>query len=527
MRTFFLARFVPSERGSTSVFFAIFAIVLLIGMGAGIDVGSWASARSATQSAADAAVLAGARALQTNPTDVAGALDAAKKFYAASLTARRPVVNDTVSFSTANNNTSIIATGNAYVKTPLLSFANVTELALFPTSQSTPLAKASITVGGNNGSNIEVALMLDVTGSMCDDGQGPCTTGSKIDGVKAAASDLVNIIVAADQSTYLSRVALVPFSTRVRVGPDSGGSTMMKKLTNLDASWSGWYNVCTSSTGSGGSESGGNWACQQYQAQQVASWPVLPCVTDRFYDATSSIDATDDPPGPGRWLNGHDGTRMVLSQDSSDTAPTAELGKTQADPAAHWNWDVNGCSDVDPTDEIMPLTSDKNALLTRISGLTASGSTAGALGTAFAWYTLSPNWSSIWDGGVSATGNTPAPYSDTTTTQANGSPLLRKIAVLLTDGGYNTHRGWKDEDMQMVSDEALQLCTNMKAKGIEVYTVGFALNQLPSNEQTIATNTLQSCGTDVSHFYQSLNTAQLQQAFRDIALKLSTLYLSE
>ena len=46
--------------------------------------------------------------------------------------------------------------------------------------------------------------------------------------------------------------------------------------------------------------------------------------------------------------------------------------------------------------EVMPLTSDVDALKAKINGLSASGGTAGHLGTAWAWYTLSPNWASLW-----------------------------------------------------------------------------------------------------------------------------------
>ena len=62
----------------------------------------------------------------------------------------------------------------------------------------------------------------------------------------------------------------------------------------------------------------------------------------------------------------------------------------------------------------------------------------------------------------------------------------------------------------------------MKAKGVEVYTVGF---QLGGNQT--ATDTLSSCASDASHFYNSTTGDALKAAFRDIALKISTLYLSQ
>ena len=62
----------------------------------------------------------------------------------------------------------------------------------------------------------------------------------------------------------------------------------------------------------------------------------------------------------------------------------------------------------------------------------------------------------------------------------------------------------------------------MKAKGIIVYTVGFDLG----GNQT-AIDTLSGCATNSSKFYNADNGDQLKQAFRDIALKISQLYLSQ
>lgn len=96
----------------------------------------------------------------------------------------------------------------------------------------------------------------------------------------------------------------------------------------------------------------------------------------------------------------------------------------------------------------------------------------------------------------------------------------------MTDGVYNVHRGSRGSDPVLVSDNAKQICTNMKAQGIEIYTVGFDLDALPAADNARAIDTLQSCGTDLSHFYEALDTAQLKQSFRDIAMQLSQLYIA-
>ena len=258
----------------------------------------------------------------------------------------------------------------------------------------------------------------------------------------------------------------------------------------------------------------------------------MPCVTDRFYASNWVFDYTDDAPSNGKWLNGHDGSRMVLSRDSSETAPagytetwvtpnvvhTSETGTTAAKAATHWNYDTAGdCADLGAGDAILPLTNSISALNARIDGLSAYGATAGTLGTAFSWYLLSPNFGNVWP-----TGSTPQAYSLLTQTNATGGKKLRKIAILMTDGAYNTYRNWKDSDLTDMSNAAKQMCTSMKAKGIEVYTVGFALGELPLSEKMIATNTLQNCGSDVSHFYNSLNTTELANAFSVIGAQVGT-----
>ncbi len=201
---------------------------------------------------------------------------------------------------------------------------------------------------------------------------------------------------------------------------------------------------------------------------------------------------------------------------------TTERGQTAHDPAGHWNYNWDGsCADVDNANEIKPLTNDKQQLRSKIDGLVAFGSTAGALGTAWSWYMLSPKWNGIWTGA-----SQPGSYADVTTIQDNGRPLLRKVAILMSDGVYNTYRGWKGQDQQTVSDYAKQMCTNMKAQGIEIFTIGLALDELPASERGIAESTLQSCGSSIDHFYATLNIEELQIAFQDIAYQLSGVALT-
>ncbi len=57
--------------------------------------------------------------------------------------------------------------------------------------------------------NLEIALVLDITGSMA---------GTRISDLKTAATDLVDIVVQDVQDPYYSKVAIVPYSMGVNVG---------------------------------------------------------------------------------------------------------------------------------------------------------------------------------------------------------------------------------------------------------------------------------------------------------------------
>jgi Flp pilus assembly protein TadG len=448
-------------------------VVLMLAIGAAVDVGRWLHARDQTIAAVDAAVLAGGRALQTNSADKSGAIAAAQKYYAENVTSRLPVIDDSVNFAVAPDGMGMTASGTAYIKTPFLQFAAVEKLPLISTSQ-TEFGKSQIAVGGNGGENIEVALMLDITGSMCNSPpsqtQAPCASGRKLDAMKDAAKDLVNIIVWQDQSKFTSKVSVVPFSDSVRLPASAITKAMGSPAMSL-----------TKTTGSGGNKKTYYYNRTQY------------CVVER----SGTNRYTDVAPGannysmPIRW-----------------------------EVAASKRGNYADCT-LNATSEVLPLTNDKQALLDKIDALGGKGGTAGQVGTAWAWYTLSPNWSSLW-----SSASQPAAY---------GTANLRKIAILMTDGEYNTE--YTSEGIKTGSPgagstpangtsavQAKALCAGMKKPGIdiEVYTVGFEVGNNAS-----AQDVLSSCATTPGQYYDAKDEDELKQAFRDIALKLSSLYLSK
>jgi Flp pilus assembly protein TadG len=477
MRSFFegparasarMAGFRHDESGNVAIVMALIAVTMMLCIGAAVDLGRWLHARDQTVAAVDAAVLAGGRALQVNNTNEAAAVAAAQTYYTQNVTSRLPVVNDTVSFAIAPDGMGVVASGSAYIKTPFLQFASIDKLPLISPSQ-TQFSKSEIQVGGNGGQNIEVSLILDITGSMA---------GSKIADLKEAAKDLVNIIIWDNQTEFTSKVALVPYSMGVNVG--NYATTVRGAVSSGTRTSPGYTNYTFTN-----------------KLNTSRTLPISTCVSERISTANAYTDV-----GPS----------------------TAKVGLNYASPS-------NPC----PAAKIIPLSSDKATLTSTIDGFNAAGSTAGQIGIAWGWYTLSPNWASVWPAG-----GKPAPYTDLTKLGPKGQPLLKKIAVLMTDGDFNTNycNGViaKDSGSGSGSDsdkincnatngdpftQAEKLCANMKTAGITVYTVGFDVGN-----QAQAKSVMNKCATDAGKVYIADDGEQLKQAFRDIALKLSSLYIS-
>jgi hypothetical protein len=148
---------------------------------------------------------------------------------------------------------------------------------------------------------------------------------------------------------------------------------------------------------------------------------------------------------------------------------------------------------------------------------------------------LSPNFGYLWP-----SASQPGSYSDLTALNSNGQPKLRKIAVLMTDGEYNSSycKGVISQDSISGSgstsdhincnapnglswDQALAQCTSMKNTKIEVYTIGFLVV-----DDARARSLMSQCATDSAHYYIATDSDTLQAAFRDIALKIATLRLT-
>lgn len=229
-----------------------------------------------------------------------------------------------------------------------------------------------------------------------------------------------------------------------------------------------------------------------------------------------------------RFTNASNGTNIWQVSGSCVSERTGSERYTDASPSTAYvglNYPASsssGCSSA----QIMPLTSNKSSLTSRISTLSVANSTAGEIGAAWGWYMVSPNWSSVFTG-TSA----PAAY---------GAPATAKIVVFMTDGAFNTaycngvisnDSGGYVADNQRIncngtngdpSSSAQSICTAMKHAGVIVYTIGFDMDSEPQSSRDL----LNDCATDSSHAYLASTGTDLHTAFTAISTSISQLRIS-
>lgn len=205
------------------------------------------------------------------------------------------------------------------------------------------------------------------------------------------------------------------------------------------------------------------------------------CVYDRMSDI-----ATDEFYGAGRYFKGR-----------------ADLPSAQPCPTAI----------VTPLSMAGDNSNERSRLKGIVNAFRADGTTAGQLGTNWAWNILSPNWKDLW------TVEAPAPY---------GEPNTIKAVILMTDGEYNTADGMCDGGCSPYGPRGVRsnqiarnLCRNMKDEGVLVYTIGFQLNH------PVAVDTLNQCATSERTAFLAQDGDELRNAFRDIARQLTNLRLTQ
>ncbi len=195
--------FTKNRSGAFAMQFALMAVPLCVCTGLAIDGGRAFLARFELASALDAAALAVGSTIQAD----ADLNAVAAKFVEMNFKTQH---DEPVKLELVTDDESAVLKGEVTINTffmPLIGQPYVTVSA-----------ESEVRRGGNS---VEVALALDVTGSMA---------GTRIVGLQDAAKVLIDEVVSTQQSPYFSKAAIVPWSQSVFVGTTHADATVPVEL---------------------------------------------------------------------------------------------------------------------------------------------------------------------------------------------------------------------------------------------------------------------------------------------------------
>jgi len=186
---------VADRKGAIAPIVALMLVPLLLASGGTVDVARAIAARGDVQQAVDATALALAHL--PSSTSAAVLQSDAQSWMATELNGK---TLNALTVNATSTGTQIVVSAQANVPTFVTAMAGINQI---------PVAASSTVQWGL--SNVELALVLDNTGSMAQD--------NKLPDLVSAATNLVNTLEAsAGANTSALKVGVVPFSISVNIG---------------------------------------------------------------------------------------------------------------------------------------------------------------------------------------------------------------------------------------------------------------------------------------------------------------------
>lgn len=472
--------------GSFAIMTAMVAAVITLSAGFAVNLAQLYNVRSSLRQALDSAVTSTARDITTGKIKTEDARDWVERFLKANgdptFMSGDRLVLDRLTIDKARNTIEVAGYVDVDIYFPL-----------FGLSKQRRVTNVSAAIYADK--DIEVAMMLDVTGSM-----GATRTTDKIGDLKMAAENAVKTMLQyQDPKNPRVRVALVPYASGVNVG-DLADSIYAERSSKSDLPPAADDPVIGGKKGSTELPAFG-----KYVSMVNSAFPREDnCATERK-DKNGSADFTDDSPDTIR-INKQNKKYYALVNRDDNLRGSG----------------MNKCPDA----KIVPMTADQDVLLESIGKFKASGYTAGAIAVQWTYYMLSPKWrNTIKNAGL---GNGPANHD---------KRKVSKVAILMTDGQFNTafagvSSGFNRQDSK-TRQNAESICKNMKDDGIEIYTIGFDLNNrdMSREEREAAKGVLKNCATAdssaIKHYFEASTGEELDAAFREIIANTERLALTQ
>jgi len=438
-------RFHRNTAGNFSIIFAVSILPIALMIGVATDYANAGRVHSMLQSAVDAATLAATKAASEGITDKDELEAIALKSLQAN-TSNADIGGVTIQVFYDPDTDEVRVTASTSTKTTFMKIAGIDTVDI-------SVDAAAVAAG----QDAEVSVVVDVTGSMW---------GSKISNLKTAANTLVDTLLDPAGKDKGIRVALVPYSDAVNIGLDAKNELVGAGKNN----WTSFWNTLKNDL-----------------PAEATSRTERNRVDDYLYKV-----------------------QRGLAYTNTNTCVTERVGKEKKNEAASLvTSPVIDMTTSCPAAKVVPLTVNPRPLKTQISNLMASGMTAGHIGLAWGWNTLSPKIAPrIWPDEPYQPGDYPKKAGKP------GKDEVLKVLVLMTDGEFNTSYVGGSSVNQTDA-----LCDTIKAKGVLIYTVGF---QAPYS----ANQMLRACASDPDMAFKAENGAELEAAFRRIASETKAMRLS-
>jgi Putative Flp pilus-assembly TadE/G-like len=503
-------------------------------IGCAIDYSRAASLKGQLQAAADAAALVAAK-------------QAPSMSDAELLTTATKVLKANVSDSTAKIDSLKVSDGRRKVELSASaaakpSFMGAVGFAIVPISAS------ATSVTADNA--YEIALVIDNSGSKASSAGGK----SKMQSAKEAANKLIDAMMGNQSSATKTKLSIVPFTLAVNVGPQHATSGWMDvegkssiHWQNLDIGNSSWKPASRFAVFS---ELGISWAgCVETRPDAFGLNDAAPTAGSPN-SLFVPMFAPDEPGNAGAsWYEPHNDTWWYYANSYLDDNNTKECKNNESSAGEFVEAQTKLCDYQERSSlttsggrgpnyscnakPLLRLTSDTAALHTAVNAMSANGNTNLLEGFVWGWRTISPN----------------GPFVD-------GKPYKtvdnEKIIVLLTDGmnawssasnhnksvyspfGYyhnarlteagKSNPSNSSEARAQIDAKTLAACTNAKANGVVVYTVGFSVASDPIDAAGL--ELLRKCASSSQMAYVANDSSAMVAVFEEIARSIGGLRLT-
>lgn len=328
---------------------------------------------------------------------------------------------------------------------------------------------AEAMVPKNRAANLDVALVLDTTGSMSVDG--------KMDALKVTAKQFIDDVADTSTTNASVRFAIVPFDHHINVGMSNRNASWVdapadqtRTVNKCRTTYTGGTRQCTPTTYfvDGVQRSGES-------CKTVGGTPTTTC---------SDVTVTD------RW-HGCVGSRAT-PYTFRDTAPNSRFP---------------GLLNVRCSNAITALSTNYSDLKSEIGSLNANRDTYAAVGVMWGMRVLSPE----------------RPFSD-----SKNSDNPSRVMIVMADGdNTRSHQLASGDPANWSSDgvagdaNTRTACTEAKDNGVTVYTIAFG-----TTISTRGQSVLKDCASTPDDYFLAKDAAGLKKAFDAIVAELTRLRLT-